>query len=67
MGEGKDFEYTAVFEVYPDLSGLKIDTLKVERPVCEISDDDVENTLDSLRKQRMNWVTVDREAKTGDT
>ena len=66
MGEGKDFEYTAVFEVYPDLSGLKIDTLKVERPVCEISDDDVENTLDSLRKQRMNWVTVDREAKTGD-
>jgi trigger factor len=64
--EGKDFEYTAVFEIYPDLTGIKIDSLTVERPVCEISDEDVDNTLESLRKQRVNWTAVDREAKTGD-
>ncbi len=66
IGEGKDFEYIAVFEIYPDMSSLKIDALKVERPICEISDEDVDGTLESLRKQRVTWSPVEREAKSGD-
>jgi trigger factor len=66
MGEGKDFEYTAVFEVYPDLSGLKTDALEVGRPVCEITEEDVDRTLESLRQQRVTWSPVKRKAATGD-
>jgi len=66
VGEGQAFEYTAVFEIYPDLSGLAIDNLKVERPVCEISDADIDRTIESLRKQRVSWNVVERAAGEGD-
>ena len=64
-GEGKDLEYTATFEVYPDLDELNLSGLKIERAVCEISDQDIETTLDSLRRQRVEWQSIDSEAKEG--
>ncbi|MGB5225719.1 MAG: trigger factor, partial [Arenicellales bacterium] len=64
-GEGKDLEYTATFEVYPDLAGLALSGLKIERTLCEISDQDIDTTLDSLRRQRIEWNTIDGEAKEG--
>lgn len=64
-GEGKDLEYTATFEVYPDLTGLTLSGLKIERNLCEISDQDIDTTLDSLRRQRVEWKSVDAEAKDG--
>jgi len=64
-GEGKDLEYTATFEVYPDLTGLTLSGLKIERNLCEISDKDIDTTLDSLRRQRVEWKSVDAEAKDG--
>jgi len=65
-GEGKDLEYTATFEVFPDLTALALAGLKVERTLCEISDQDIDTTLESLRRQRMNWNKTDGEAKDGD-
>jgi trigger factor len=64
-GEGKDLEYTATFEIYPDLSGLALTGLKVERTLCEISDDDIDTTLDSLRRQRVEWNNIDAGAEQG--
>ena len=64
-GEGKDLEYTATFEVYPDLSELNLSGLKIERTVCEIADQDIDTTLDSLRRQRVEWNSNDNEAKEG--
>lgn len=64
-GEGKDLEYTATFEVYPDLSDLTLAGLEIERTLCEISDEDVDTTLESLRRQRMEWNKIDDEAKEG--
>ena len=64
-GEGKDLEYTATFEVYPDLAGLTLSGLKIERTLCEISDQDIDTTLDSLRRQRIEWNSIDGEAKEG--
>lgn len=64
-GEGKDLEYTATFEVYPDLTGLTLSGLKIERNLCEISDKDIDTTLDSLRRQRVEWKSIDAEAKDG--
>jgi len=64
-GEGKDLEYTATFEVYPDLTDIALSGLKIERTLCEISDQDIDTTLDSLRRQRVEWKSIDGEANQG--
>lgn len=58
--------YTAVFEIYPDLTTLHVDGLAVEMPVAEITDADVDALLDRLRQQRQTWNDVDRLASDGD-
>jgi trigger factor len=65
-GDGVDLEYTATFEVYPDLSGLQLSGLSVEKTICEVSDEDIDTTLESLRKQRVNWNKTDKPASEGD-
>ncbi len=64
-GEGKDLEYTATFEIYPDLSELDLSGLKVERTLCEITGSDIDTTLESLRRQKVEWKSIDDEAKQG--
>lgn len=63
---GKDLEYTAVFEVYPEVKLASMDGVKVERAVAEITGEDVEAMLDNLRRQRATWETVSRAAGDGD-
>jgi trigger factor len=59
---GKDFEYTAVFEVYPGIKLAPIDAIKIDKPVAEITETDVDNMLQKLRKQRIGWQVVERPA-----
>lgn len=66
LARGQDFEYTASFEVYPEIVEVKLPTSALERTVCRIEDDDVERTLETMRKQRMTWEAVDRPAAEGD-
>ncbi len=63
---GENLEYTAVFEVYPEVELKGLDSIKVERPVLEISDADIDKMLESLRQQRKSWAEVDRPAQEGD-
>jgi len=58
--------YTAIFEVYPEFEVAGLDSLVVEKPEAEISDDDVEQTVERLRRQRARWQPVDRAAADGD-
>ena len=64
-GEGEKLEYTATFEIYPDLSGLTLTGLKVERTLCDVSDSDIDTTLESLRHQKVEWNSIEGEAKEG--
>ena len=66
MSPGKDFEYTATFEVYPEVKQLEIKGARIERPAVAISDEDVNRTLDTLRRQRVGWSPVERAATNGD-
>jgi len=66
MSPGKDFEYTATFEVYPEITQLEIKGARIERPAVTISDADVARTLDTLRRQRVGWTPVERAAVNGD-
>lgn len=59
-------EYTATFEVFPEVVLGDLSKIKIERPVIEVSDADVNKTLDVLVKQRVSYVPVKRAAKKGD-
>lgn len=63
---GKEFEYTASFEIYPAVKETTLGGDKLLKPVYEISEADVAHTLESIRKQRTVWSIVEREAKMGD-
>ena len=63
---GTEGAFTATFEVFPEISLGDLSQIKVTRPVVEVSDADVDRTLDVLKKQRIQYHAVDRAAQTGD-
>ena len=66
-GESADkFEFTATFEVYPEVKVGSLVGKKLERPAAEVADVDVDNTLETLRKQRAAYDKTDRAAEKGD-
>ncbi|QEA39853.1 trigger factor [Pistricoccus aurantiacus] len=63
---GKDLEFVAVLEIYPEIELKGIEGVDVERPQVEISDADVDQMIETLRKQHASWQEVDRAAQDGD-
>ncbi|MDP1765306.1 MAG: trigger factor [Methylotenera sp.] len=61
-----NLEYTATFEVFPEVTFGDPAKMKIERPVTKVSDADVQKTLDVLVQQRVSFVPVKRAAKKGD-
>jgi len=67
LAEGKDLEYIATFEVFPDIELIDLTGLEIERPQAEVADEDVDNMIDIFRKQQGNLEQVERAAEEGDT
>ncbi|QID17806.1 trigger factor [Nitrogeniibacter mangrovi] len=59
-------EFTAVFEVYPEVTVGDLSDRQIERPTLEVSDAEVDKTIDVLRKQRTSYEAVEREAAADD-
>ena len=55
-------EFSAVFEVYPEFTPGDLSSSEVERPVLEVTDAEVDKTLDILRKQRVSYADANRAA-----
>ena len=66
MAPGKGLEYTATFEVYPEVAIADLSQQSIEKPVCEITDADVDNMIENIRKQNTAWETAERAAEEGD-
>ncbi|WP_026146586.1 trigger factor [Zestomonas thermotolerans] len=64
--KGKDLEYVATFEVFPEFQVAGFEGITVERLQAEVKDADVDNMLEILRKQNTRFETVEREAQNGD-
>jgi trigger factor len=60
------FEFSAVFEVYPEVKLGDLSSVKITRPLAQVTPADVDNTLDILRKQQMRYENVSRPATQGD-
>ena len=59
-------EFTAVFEVYPEIALSPLKDVTIERPVLEVGAAEMDSTLAVLRKQRVRYEPVDRAAAAGD-
>ena len=64
--EGKDLQFTATFEVYPEVKLQGLDNIKVEKPTVEISEADIDKMVDVLRKQQATWAETQDAAKAED-
>jgi len=64
--DGKTFAYTATFEVLPEVELKDLNKITVDKPEVTIGDDDLDDMLMSLRRQRVTWEEVDRKSKDGD-
>lgn len=62
----EDVSYTAVFEVYPEVENLQLDSIQVEQVEAEVVDADFDAMVEKLRQQRKEWVEVERTAQQGD-
>ncbi|MFZ5561268.1 MAG: trigger factor [Pseudomonadota bacterium] len=61
-----DIAFVASFEIYPEVKLGNFADIKVERPVGEISEADVDKMIDTLRRQRATWTDTSEAAKDGD-
>ena len=67
--EGADqsaLEFSATFEVYPEVKLGEVSAAKVERPQVSVDDAAVERTIEVLRKQRVRYEPAVRVAQAGD-
>ena len=62
MEEGKDLEYTAVFEVFPEIEVGGLENIEIERLSSSIEEADLEKMIDTLREQRLVYAETDRAA-----
>ncbi|WP_434359505.1 trigger factor [Parasalinivibrio latis] len=63
MEEGKDLVFNATFEVYPEIELKGLDQVKIEKPVAQVTDADVEGMVETLRKQQANWIASEGAAE----
>ncbi|MBA1195994.1 trigger factor [Pseudomonas sp. BIGb0278] len=64
--KGKDLEFVAIFEVFPEFTVAGFDSINVERLSAEVADADLDNMLEVLRKQNTRFETVERAAQIDD-
>ena len=57
-----DLKYSATFEIYPKIELKGVEGMELVRPTAVVADADVDAMLESLRKQRPDFIAVDRPA-----
>jgi trigger factor len=62
---GKDIEFVATFEVFPDVEAKDYSSIEVKKPVTKITAADVDKMIENLRQQRADWQPTDRAAVSG--
>lgn len=63
--DASKLEYTAVFEVFPEIT-INVEGMGLEEPEVEIADTDIDKMIEVVRGQQTEWEEVERESKDGD-
>ena len=64
--KGKDLEYVATFEVFPEFEVTGLEGIAIERLQAEVADADLDKMLEILRKQNTRFESAARVAQDGD-
>lgn len=64
--DASKLEFSAVFEIYPEVKLNSIADKTIERPRLEVGEAEVDKTLEVLRRQRTSYSVAERAAEKGD-
>ena len=64
--QGKGLSYTAKFEVLPEIQLTPVEELEIEKPSCEITEQDIDKMVEVLQKQNFELQDVERETAAED-
>ena len=57
--DGEDLEFVASFEVYPEFEVQNTNSIKVEKTVVDINEEDVDTMMETLRGQHGKWIEIE--------
>lgn len=63
---GRDFEYIATFEIYPEVELADFSKIELTRQQASVEDADVDKMIEQLRQQQGSFEAVERAATEGD-
>jgi trigger factor len=63
---GSELRYAAVFEVLPQITVKPLESISIERPIATVSTEDVDQMIESMRRQKPIFTPVERPAAHGD-
>ena len=66
MDPGIDFEFTATFEVFPNVELSPFNKIELVSPEGEVTDQDLADMIERLREQRQTFAEVERAVAEGD-
>jgi trigger factor len=66
MPPENDLKYAAIFEVLPEIKVKSPYDVAIERPGAEITEQDLDAMIESMRRQRPNFTAVERAAQETD-
>lgn len=64
--KGKPLQYVAMVEIYPEINLADLSEVEIEKKVVNVSDQDIQKTLENMAANMGTWEEVDREAQSGD-
>jgi trigger factor len=65
-GEPSELKFTAIVEVYPEVQCPDLSAVEISKITCDITEADLDKTLETLQKQRTEFSSVDRASQKGD-
>ncbi len=66
LEEGKNLEFIATFEVYPEIELQDFSAIEIEKKLADIKDEDIDKMIETLREQRKTYQGVERASQEGD-
>ena len=66
MLDDQDLEYSAIFEVFPEFELSPFDSIAVEKLEAEIQEEDLDNMVQKVREQRMEFEAAEKSAENRD-
>ncbi len=66
MDAGQDVSFKATVEVFPEFELVTLQDQAIEKFQVEVTDADIQDTLETMRKQHTAWEAVERAVQEGD-